>query len=642
MIMVLVSFLLLAPLIGAILNGLRWRRENIKPAVFIGAGACFLSFLSAIGLFFCLKKTSSDLPYITVSFFKWLNVDFLKVSFAFLIDPVSMLMLLIITGVGFLIHIFSAYYMSSDRRPAKYFSYLNLFLFSMMILVLGDNLFLMFLGWEGVGLCSYLLIGFWFKDLKKASAGMKAFIVNRIGDMGFLLGMFILFQQFLTLNFNDLSKALSTALSTGAMDLTSIKWAGFFLFMGAVGKSAQLPLYIWLPSAMAGPTPVSALIHAATMVTAGVYLIVRMDFLFIEAGEVLTLICWTGGVTAFLTALIASAQSDIKKVLAYSTISQLGYMFVALGLTAFTTGLFHLMTHAFFKALLFLSAGALIHALKGEQNIYRMGGLKKPLPLTYISFMVGFLALIGLPPFSGFFSKDEILWSAFSSGHFGVFALSLLTALLTAFYMTRLMVLVFYGKSFKESHSLKYEEKGFSFRFPLIILAVLSLFGGLLGIPHLIGEHLPVHIPHLLEMYLKPVVFQTPFKGSLTIEFLLMAGSTLLILLVVGITRWLYLSKTKWLEVLKQKNQAVFKFFESELKVAPFCHSRIVQPVLNISHELWQGGDEKLLKGLILLLQKGVISLKTLFESLQKGHTQNYILFMVLGLLVCILATLVF
>ena len=367
-----IAFLLLAPLLGCFLNGLRWQTKDIKTASFIGIAGCFISFASAVFLWGLLSRYSE--PSLTVSFFDWLDLPNFKVSFSFLVDPLSALMILVITGVGLLIHIFSVYYMSHDERPAKYFSFLNLFIFSMLILVLADNLFLMFLGWEGVGLCSYLLIGFWFTDKQKAAAGMKAFVVNRIGDIGFLLGMFLLFQQFSSLHFGVLSELVTEG------NLGSIKWACFFLFMGAVGKSAQIPLYIWLPSAMAGPTPVSALIHAATMVTAGVYLIVRMSFLFVLAPEVLTLISWTGAITAFIAALIACAQSDIKKVLAYSTVSQLGYMFVAAGLGAFTASIFHLLTHAFFKALLFLAAGAIIHSLKGEQNIYRMGGLKKYLP----------------------------------------------------------------------------------------------------------------------------------------------------------------------------------------------------------------------------------------------------------------------
>ena len=623
--------LLLAPLMGALINGLRWQSKNLKLASLIAVVACLISFLSTGVLFFSLLYQKGFT--LSFSLFNWLQVESFNISFSFLLDPLSIFMLFVITGVGLLIHLFSVYYMSHDNRPAKYFSYLSLFIFNMIILVSADNLFLMFLGWEGVGLCSYLLIGFWFTDSQKAAAGLKAFIVNRIGDIGFLLGMFLLFWQFQSLNFNTLSEVFSA----GLLDLTYIKWAGLCLFIGAVGKSAQIPLYIWLPSAMAGPTPVSALIHAATMVTAGVYLISRMSFLFVLAPEVLTLVGWTGAVTALLAALIACAQKDIKKVLAYSTISQLGYMFLAAGLGAFTASLFHLLTHAFFKALLFLSAGAIIHSLKGEQNMYYMGGLKKHLPGVYICFMMGFLALIGLPPFSGFFSKDEILWSAFSSGHFGLFTIALLTAGVTAFYMTRAFCLVFYGKLKSEAKSQG--ENIFTY-FPLIVLSLLSVFGGFLGVPHLISDYLPFLPLHLIEEYLKPVVVHRPFKGSHLEEAILMLGSTFLVLIVWIITRWLYSNKKKGLESLKRKNHNMFNVWEEGLKVDSFCDSKIVKPVLNISNELWRGVDVKLLQGFIELIQKWLLSIKSLFEKLQNGNMQNYILFMVFGLIVCVLSVL--
>lgn len=625
--------LLLAPLVGALFNGVRWRNKNLKVASLIGITACLISFLSTVFLFFSLLH--QEAPALNFSFFKWIDIESFKVSFAFLLDPLSVFMLLIITGVGFLIHLFSVYYMSHDNHPAKYFSYLNLFVFNMIVLVSADSLFLMFLGWEGVGLCSYLLIGFWFTDSEKAAAGMKAFIVNRIGDIGFLLGMFLLFQQFHSLNFNILSEALTT----DQLNLTYIKWACLCLFIGAVGKSAQIPLYIWLPAAMAGPTPVSALIHAATMVTAGIYLIARMNFMFILAPEVLTLIGWTGAITAFMAALIACAQKDIKKVLAYSTVSQLGYMFVAAGLGAFTASLFHLLTHAFFKALLFLSAGAIIHSLKGEQNIYYMGGLRKHLPIVYVCFMMGFLALIGLPPFSGFFSKDEILWSAFASGHFGLFTVALLTALITTFYMTRLITLVFYGKSRLKSE-FKPQAGNLLAYFPLIILALLSLFGGLLGIPNLISEYLPFHTVHLVDQYLKSIIIHNTFKGSHLAETVLMLGSIILVLFVLIVTRWFYLNKGKWIEILKKKNRGVFNILEEALMVDSFCDLKIVKPVLNISHELWQGVDIKLIQGFIILIKKWLLSLKFLFEKFQNGNMQNYILFMIFGLIVCVLSIL--
>ena len=388
---------------------------------------------------------------------------------------------------------------------------------------------------------------------------------------------------------------------------------------------------------MAGPTPVSALIHAATMVTAGIYLIVRMSALFSLTPEVLTLISWTGALTAFLSALIASAQSDIKKVLAYSTVSQLGYMFMAVGVGAFSAGLFHLLTHAFFKALLFLSAGAIIHALNGEQNIYRMGGLRKFLPITWICFLFGFLALIGIPPLSGFFSKDEILWSAFASGHYGILTFAGVTALITAFYMSRLYVLVFHGPT-KLSPDTKPHEGGFLAHLPLVSLALLSIVGGFLGIPHLISSFLPGHPPHLIENYLKPVISHTSFKGSYLAEALLMIISSLFALTVMGYTMWLYLKKASWLKNLKQACGPLFNSLEQALWVDSFCEVKIVRPFLHISHELWEGVDNYLIQGTIALIKKWLLCLQGLFQNLQNGKTQSYILFMVLGVIVFILA----
>lgn len=623
----LVAVLLLAPLTGALLNGCRWSNNKIPLSAFIGNISCLISFISSILLFKSLNVTDASVSSFQVSFFEWINIHSFQTSFSFLVDPLSVLMLLVITGVGFLIHLFSVYYMSHDKRPAKYFSYLNLFIFSMITLVLGDNLFLMFLGWEGVGLCSYLLIGFWFTDKQKAAAGMKAFVVNRIGDIGFLLGMFFLFTQFNSLNFKDLESIIS---SLPTENTGILQWICLFLFLGAVGKSAQIPLYMWLPSAMAGPTPVSALIHAATMVTAGVYLILRLNFLFVLAPDVLTLVSWTGGLTALLAAIIACTQTDIKKVLAYSTLSQLGYMFVAVGLQAFSAGLFHLITHAFFKALLFLSAGAVIHSLDGEQNIYRMGALRKKLPWTYWNFLIGFLALIGLPPLSGFFSKDEILWSAFASNHLYLFSLSLLVALLTAFYMTRLFILVFHGKS---NSNVTPHEGGFFSYFPLIILSFLSATAGLLGLPHIMDK---LTNGHWIKNYLGNIIHQPEFTGSTLAEIILMAGSSALILIIVFTVCHVYLKYANWLTELKQKNQTVFSFFQQGLMVDDFCHRKIVQPCLQISNELWVSIDQKGLQGFIFLLQKWLLQLKELFYLMQNGKWQNYMFFMTLAVVACI------
>ena len=401
-------------------------------------------------------------------------------------------MLLLITGVGTVIHIYSAGYMQKDPGISRYFAYLNLFVFFMLVLVLADSLPLLFVGWEGVGLCSYLLIGFWFKDSLKVAAGRKAFLVNRLGDGCFLLGMFFAFSYFETFSFqqiNTLAGAESFSLfHPGAL-------AALFLFLGATAKSAQVPLHIWLSDAMAGPTPVSALIHAATMVTAGVYLVLRLSSLYTAAGDVLQIIGWVGALTAFGAALAAAGQRDLKKTLAYSTVSQLGYMFMALSVKAFAAGAFHLLTHGFFKALLFLCAGSLIHGLNGQQDIYFMGGLKKYFPKTFWTWLIGALALVALPPFSGFFSKDEILWSLFSSGNRGLWLVALVTSAVTAFYMTRLTCLVFFGRERRGPSAQKPHESPAVMSWSLMLLAFFSAVAGFLGLPHLFSKVLPLHPP---------------------------------------------------------------------------------------------------------------------------------------------------
>jgi NADH-quinone oxidoreductase subunit L len=408
-------------------------------------------------------------------FGNWIHIGTLNVDFSFAFDQLSLVMLLVITGVGFLIHIYSAGYMALEESYARYFAYLNLFLFFMTVLVLTDDALLMFIGWEGVGLASYLLIGFWFTKDSAANAGKKAFIVNRIGDFGFLIAMFMLLANFGTLSFTDIAAKLAANPAWTGGVLTCI---ALCLMLGAAGKSAQLPLYVWLPDAMEGPTPVSALIHAATMVTAGVYLIARMHFLFDRAPFALAVIAIVGAATALFAATIALVQTDIKRVLAYSTISQLGYMFLGCGVAAYSAAIFHLMTHAFFKALLFLAAGSVIHALGGEQDMRKMGGLRKKLPVTYATMTMGVIAIAGIPPWAGFFSKDAILYAAFNHGTLGkaLYFIGLVTAALTAFYMFRLWYLTFTGESRnRESHP---HESPWSMLGPLVILAVLSLCGG--------------------------------------------------------------------------------------------------------------------------------------------------------------------
>ena len=472
------------PLLGFIILGLGYRGIPKKPASLIGPGTVLVSFiLSAIVLLTSYSKFNVQYSIFNIQYFKWISIGTVSLPFEFLIDPLSILMMLIITGVGFLIHVYSIGYMSHDQGFNRFFAYMNLFVFFMLILVMGGNYVVMFIGWEGVGLCSYLLIGFWFKNQQFNNAAKKAFIMNRIGDLGFLLGMFLIFMTFGSFGYASVFEQ-AKIMQPGSGSIVAIT---LLLFVGAVGKSAQIPLYTWLPDAMAGPTPVSALIHAATMVTAGVYMVARSSVLYVLAPETMQIMGITAMATMLLAAVIAIFQNDIKKILAYSTISQLGYMFLALSVGAFTGAMFHLMTHAFFKALLFLGAGSVIHALEGEQDIMRMGGLRKSLPKTYWTFLIGTLAIAGLPPLSGFFSKDEILSAVFSNG-LPMWILAVSVTMMTAFYMFRLLFLTFFGTN-RSSHpqSIKIHESPSVMTIPLMVLAFLAFFGGLLNIPGIMG-----------------------------------------------------------------------------------------------------------------------------------------------------------
>src|SRR5574341_105348 len=471
----------LLPLIGFLFNGFFGKRLGKSFVSWVGPGTVGLSFALALKLFFDLLALPAEQRVIEQISFPWVISGDFGVNIAFLLDPLSAVMMLVVCGVGFLIHVYSIGYMGHDQAYGRYFSYLNLFTFSMLTLVLADNFLLMFLFFFWVGLCSYLLIGFWYEKKSAADAGKKAFIVNRIGDFGFMLGMILIFVTFGSLNFTEVFKLAPEYLQVGSGVAVAIT---LLLFTGAVGKSAQIPLYVWLPDAMEGPTPVSALIHAATMVTAGVYMVARCHVLFQLAPISLETVAVIGAATALFAATIGVAQNDIKRVLAYSTVSQLGYMFFACGVGAFTAGIFHLMTHAFFKALLFLGAGSVIHALSDEQDMRRMGGLAGKLPWTHRTMLVGTIAIAGIPPFAGFFSKDEILSHAFTSGHYGVWIVGLLGSALTAFYMFRLYLLTFRGSS-RLTHEAEHHlhESPPSMVVPLVILAVLSGLVGLVGPP---------------------------------------------------------------------------------------------------------------------------------------------------------------
>ncbi|MBY0553292.1 NADH-quinone oxidoreductase subunit L [bacterium] len=634
----LIAILLLSPLVGFILNGVRFRSSNYLLAGSIATGAVAVSFACAIALFMQLVGLPPEQRRLTVSFFEWISVGSFKVNAGFVVDQISAIMILIITGVGSLIHLFSIGYMHHDKGVTKYFAYLNFFLFNMLILVLGDSLLTMFVGWEGVGLCSYLLIGFWFNDSAKAAAGMKAFITNRIGDAAFIIGMFILFMTFGTLNMHELNGLAPTIMESswlGAVTLGTL-----MLFIGATGKSAQIPLYVWLPDAMAGPTPVSALIHAATMVTAGVYMIVRLNPLFVVAPNTMMVIAIVGAATAVLAATIGLTQTDIKKVLAYSTVSQLGYMFLAVGVGAFGAGMFHLMTHAFFKALMFLGSGSVIHAMHEEQDIRKMGGLKKYLPITHFTFVLGWLAIIGMPPFAGFFSKDEILWFAYSSprGHILLWIAGAIGATLTAFYMTRLMALTFWGSS-RVDKSVHPHESPLVMTIPLMVLGLLSVIGGWVGIPHVISEFVG-HIPNFWEHWLEPLITKLPEASqvahSATEEWALMGVSVSLASISALAAFIMYTKKAGAADKVANAFGPVYKLVDNKYYVDEAYFGVIINPLVSASRDLWHYVDVNVIDKATYKITDLVRGGGSFVRSLQNGNMQQYAMYVVLGVVIAL------
>ncbi|MGZ4158414.1 MAG: NADH-quinone oxidoreductase subunit L, partial [Bacteroidia bacterium] len=561
----------LLPLIGFVILGFFGKQLSKSIVGIIGSGAVLGAFAVALGIFFELK--GSVQKEFTIDLFNWISAGKLSIPFSFLIDPLSSLFLLIITGIGFLIHLYSTGYMSHDEGFARFFAYLNLFIFFMLLLVLGSNYLIMFVGWEGVGLCSYLLIGFWFKNTAYNNAAKKAFIMNRIGDLGFLLGIILIFVTFGSISYHDVF-AQASQYATGTPVLTTIT---LLLFVGAMGKSAQLPLYTWLPDAMAGPTPVSALIHAATMVTAGIYMIARSNILYTLSPFSMEVVAIIGVCTALFAATIGLAQNDIKKVLAYSTVSQLGYMFLGLGVGAYTGAVFHVMTHAFFKALLFLGAGSVIHAMGGEQDIRKMGGLGKYIPITHITFLLGTLAIAGCFPFSGFFSKDEILAHAYDNNKL-LWFLGILGAAMTTFYMFRLYFLTFKG-TFRgtpdQEHHLHESPK--SMTIPLIILAILAVVGGFVGIPEVFGG------THFLEEFLKPVFANSSsriiFHLPETTEFMLMGFATVVMIAAIYYAYTVYV-KNKTIPVSDEEElQPLHKLVYNKYWIDELYESLITKPL---------------------------------------------------------------
>jgi NADH-quinone oxidoreductase subunit L len=626
------------PLAGVALNLLIGDRLGRRGPGILASGVVGLAFLAAVRAVLALAARPEMDRVIAETAYTWMQVGDFSVNVGFLLDPLSAVMILVVTGVGFLIHVYSIGYMAHDPSVRRFFLYMNLFMFAMLTLVLADNFLLLFVGWEGVGLCSYLLIGFWYERPSAAKAGMKAFVVNRIGDFGFLLGALTLFTFGHSLQFDRL---FAVAPQIGAAVVTA---ATLLLFLGATGKSAQLPLYTWLPDAMEGPTPVSALIHAATMVTAGVYLVARCHALYALAPVSLEVVAVVGAATALFAATIGIAQNDIKRVLAYSTVSQLGYMFFALGVGAYTAGIFHLMTHAFFKALLFLGAGSVIHALSNEQDMRRMGGLAPRLPWTHATMLTGTIAIAGIPPFAGFFSKDEILASAFASGHYGVWIAGVIAALLTAFYMTRLYVLTFRGQS-RLTHEAEHHlhESPPSMTVPLAILAALSVVGGWVGLPFQSGGH-------LLERWLKPV-----FEGGAVervlgegtehavrplppaTEWLLIAVSVGVALLGIWLALRAYLRKPEMATSLAQRFAGVQRTLVNKYWVDELYDRIVVRPVVGWSMWLWTFWDEKIVDGAVNGVAYVIEGLSAGLRLFQTGFVGTYALFFTLGVLALIL-----
>ncbi len=631
----LIYLTVLLPLLGFLINGIFGSKiKNEKIIGIIGSGTVGLAFLVSVFAFFETLALPVDQRQTIVTLFNWLTVGSLDVSFAYQLDQLSLVMALIVTGVGFLIHVYSIGYMHGDKGYWRFFAYLNLFIFAMMNLVLADNFVLLFLGWEGVGLCSYLLIGFWydrkFEKATVADAAKKAFIVNRIGDFGFLLGMFLIYMTFGSLNFNEVfSRALTFNVPTYVFGFIAI-----FLFIGATGKSAQIPLFVWLPDAMAGPTPVSALIHAATMVTAGVYMVARTAIIYASAPEILMVVATIGALTAFFAATIGIVQNDIKKVLAYSTVSQLGYMFLAMGVGAFSAGIFHVMTHAFFKALLFLGAGSVIHAMHEEQDIQKFGGLKKYMPRTYITFLIAALAISGIPPLSGFFSKDEILWYSYANGSLIFWIIGAGTAMMTAFYMFRLYILTFEGKE-RFGHDKHPHESPYVMTVPLMILALLSVIGGFIGIPEIFsGEH-----GNQFHNWLAPLFKDAERKlavygmHSHTEELVLMVLSVAFAVAAILFARYVYLKKPSIATSTAQRFRGIYNLLWNKYFVDEAYDAAVVNPILQTSKSfLWKIADNKIIDGTVNGAAKMIDIVSVNIRKFQTGVAQFYALVMVLGI----------
>ena len=626
------------PLAGAALTGLfggRWPKSAVNA---VGVGSVGLSFLATLAL---IREFASlpaaQVPWVK-SYFTWIAAGSFRADFALQVDQLTIVMLLVVTGVGFLIHVYATGYMAHEGGYSRFFAYLNLFMFFMLVLVMAANFLLMFVGWEGVGLCSYLLIGFYFLRKSASDAGKKAFIVNRIGDFGFMLGLLLMFWTFGSLDFSVVFSGAAQMPAETITEWGALTAIALLLFVGATGKSAQLPLYVWLPDAMEGPTPVSALIHAATMVAAGVYMVARASVLFSLAPAALAAVAVVGCLTAVYAATIGLVQTDIKRVLAHSTISQLGYMFLACGVGAFAAGIFHLMTHAFFKALLFLAAGSVIHAMAGEQDIRAMGGLRKKIPWTYWTMLAGTLAIAGIPGFSGFFSKEEILLAARTGAHANVtlWALGVFGALLTSFYMFRLIFLTFHGAPRYDEHAVHVHESPRSMLVPLVVLAALSVAGGWMAAPALVGGE------NHFESFLAPVFAHAAAAPAATagggwtaaLLHLLLEPAVIAGLLGLALAWWFYIRQPQTPARIAETFHAPYRLLLNKYYVDEVYDALIVQPLHWLSTRvLWQGVDVAGIDGsgdgLARLARRGGGRMR----RMHSGNTRSYAAWVTLGAL---------
>ncbi len=640
-------FIVLFPLLGFLLIGLAgWKYRSERLIGIVGSGVVGLSFALAVGVIFEMAALPVSARSWSVTLFPWIDAftgtaGSFGVSVGYQFDQLSILMTLIVTGVGFLIHVYSIGYMHGDKGYWRFFAYLNLFIFMMLNLVLANNFLLMFLGWEGVGLCSYLLIGFWYEKTFTGDAAKKAFIVNRIGDFGFLLGMLLIFKTFGSLEFSAVMSGASVMTAGSAAAF----WIALLLFVGATGKSAQIPLFVWLPDAMAGPTPVSALIHAATMVTAGVYMVARCAPIYALAPDALLIVAVVGAVTAVFAATIGLVQNDIKKVLAYSTVSQLGYMFLAMGVAAFSAGIFHVMTHAFFKALLFLGSGAVIHGMHDEQDIQKMGGLRKYMPVTWATFLIGAIAIAGIPPFAGFFSKDEILWYAYSSdlGSPVLWVLGALGALMTAFYMFRLVFLTFYGKERFDHHHHHPHEAPKTMTVPLMVLAALSVVGGFLGVPAALGGG------NVIEHWLAPIfapaqrTLMLSSHGSHTAEYILMTVSVLVAVSGIYLARRWYLQHPEVPNAIAARFSGLYRVLWNKYYVDEAYDAAVVRPIQVSSDKfLWKFFDTMVIDGAVNGSGWLAQTASQWLRKVQTGVAQSYAMILVGGILFVLSALLFF